>query len=57
MEVIVIIIVRIVGGTNGNIGYYGVDALYAVRPVFYLTNNVLYSSGTGKYSDPYIITE
>ena len=28
-----------------------------VRPVFYLTNDVLYNSGTGTYADPYIISE
>ena len=30
---------------------------YAVRPVFYLTNDIIYNSGTGSYTDPYTITE
>ena len=39
-------------------GYVGNNDVYdtnGVRPVFYLTSNVAYKSGTGTYADPYII--
>lgn len=42
---------------NGYISSNNVYLEYGVKPVFYLTSNVTYSLGTGKYDDPYIINE
>ena len=35
-----------------SVNYHNVYNSYAVRPVFYLNSNVIYSSGTGSESDP-----
>ncbi len=43
--------------SSGYVNYAFVDSSYGVRPVFYLTSNVAYKSGTGTYADPYIIAE
>ena len=39
-----------VGNSNASYGYY------AVRPVFYLTSNVAYKSGTGTSTDPFLVS-
>ena len=44
--------------SDGKVIYDGVYSASGVRPVFYLTSDVKYNSGTGTYSDPYtILTE
>ena len=43
--------------SDGSVGNYLVYDAYGVRPVFYLTSDVKYNSGTGTYTDPYIINE
>ena len=42
---------------SGDITSYPVNRLHAVRPVFYLSSNVQYLSGTGDYADPFMIAE
>lgn len=43
---------------NGGISNVdGVDNYYNVRPTFYLSSSVLYKSGTGTISDPYILED
>ncbi len=41
--------------SNGRAYYVTLDAAYSVRPVFYLTSDVEFVSGTGTSSDPFII--
>ena len=43
--------------SGGYLGTNSVDLTYGVRPVFYLTNDIIYNSGTGTYTDPYTILE
>ena len=43
--------------SEGDVDKSGVDYAYAVRPVFYLSSDVVYNSGSGTYSDPYTILE
>ena len=43
--------------SDGSVGNYLVYDAYGVRPVFYLTSDVTHNSGTGTYTDPYIINE
>ena len=40
---------------DGTINSYGELATIAVRPVFYLTSDVKFTSGTGTLTDPYIL--
>ena len=42
---------------GGYVYYYYTSNTYAVRPVFYLTTNVVHSSGTGSLDDPFVIEE
>lgn len=46
-------VIRIAGGVAG--GYYSTNQ-YSVSPVFYLTTDVKYGSGTGTSTDPFIIS-
>ena len=41
--------------TDGRVDDYPVTHNAEVRPTFYLTSNVEYKSGSGKYDDPYIL--
>ena len=41
--------------TNGDVGKDQVNDMNSVRPVFYLTEDIIFESGTGKNNDPYII--
>ena len=43
--------------SSGGIGNTSVTGSRGVRPVFYLTTDVVYSSGTGSVDDPFIIEE
>jgi len=36
-------------------GYFGVDSVVSIRPVFYLTENIKIISGKGSLTDPFII--
>ena len=38
---------------TGSVDYYGVYGNFGVRPVFYLNENVEFSSGSGTQTDPY----
>ena len=43
--------------STGEVNSNGVNNTNGVRPVFYLTSNVILSGGSGKYSDPYLLAE
>ena len=41
---------------DGGVYHSNAGTPYALRPTFYLKANVMYESGTGSFSDPYIIS-
>ena len=43
-------------GNNGRVSFNNAFGGDAVRPVFYLTSNVAYKSGTGTSTDPFLIS-
>ena len=40
---------------SGYLNYVNMKNAYAVRPVFFLEKSVISTSGTGTYTDPYIL--